>query len=203
MRVIAGSARGRALLGARGGRTRPIADRVKASVFDILAPRLEGATCLDLFAGTGAIGIEALSRGAAGAIFVESDRRMAQLIRRNLENCGLAASARVVCADVRRAARSMARRGERFDLVFVDPPYGLGLAPVALSLVSEGGIVREGGIVVVRHERKQEMPASCSNVMLVRQERYGDTVVSFYRCDGGGASRDGGGDRPGGRGIPG
>lgn len=180
MRVIAGKAKGKRLFGAPGMRARPITDRVKRSVFDILAPRIAGARCLDLFAGTGALGIEALSRGAALAVFVECDARMVAVIRRNLEETSLAGLARVMHADVRWAVRVLAGKEEPFDIVFLDPPYGHGLAPVALELVARHGIVKEDGIIVARHERRQEMPCLGANVTLVRQERFGDTVVSFY-----------------------
>ncbi|MGE5593616.1 MAG: 16S rRNA (guanine(966)-N(2))-methyltransferase RsmD [Betaproteobacteria bacterium] len=186
MRVIAGKAKGRRLFVASGMRARPITDRVKVSVFDILAQRLAGARCLDLFAGTGALGIEALSRGAAFALFVECDPRMVAVIRRNLEATSLVELANVMHADVRWAVRVLAGREGPFDVVFIDPPYRHGLAPVALELVARHRLVGEGGVVVVRHEWRQEMPHLCANVRLVRQERFGDTVVSFYELGGGG-----------------
>jgi len=187
MRVIAGKAKGRRLFAAPGMKARPITDRVKASVFDILAWRLAGARCLDLFAGTGALGIEALSRGAATAVFVECDPRMVGVIRRNLEATSLGELGNVMHADVRWAVRVLAGREGPFDVVFIDPPYGHGLAPVALELVARHGLVDESGVVVVRHERRQEMPHLCANLRLVRQEGFGDTVVSFYEpSDGGG-----------------
>ncbi|MEW5866158.1 MAG: 16S rRNA (guanine(966)-N(2))-methyltransferase RsmD [Bacillota bacterium] len=194
MRVIAGSAKGRMLFGARGMKARPITDNVKKSMFDILTPWLTGARCLDLFAGTGAIGIEALSRGAEWAVFIERDPRMVGVIKRNLEVTGFAPRARVLCGDVRWVVRVLARRGEVFDLVFMDPPYGHGLAPVTLGLVCQSKILGENGTIVARHEHKQEMPGSCANVNLVRQEVYGDTVVSFYRPGGGGEHQETGGD---------
>lgn len=194
MRVIAGSAKGRQLFVARGMKARPITDHVKKSMFDILAPRLPGARCLDLFAGTGAIGIEALSRGAEWAVFVECNPRMVGVIKRNLEVTGFTAHARVLCGDVRWMVRVLARRGEVFDLVFMDPPYGHGLALVALGLVCQSKILGENGIIVARHEHKQEMPGSCANVNLVRQETFGDTIVSFYRPEGEGEHQETGGD---------
>jgi len=183
-------------------RTRPATDRVKKSVFDILAPRIVGTRCLDLFAGTGALGIEALSRGACLAVFVECDARMVAAIRRNLEETSLSGQARVVHGDVRWAVRVLAGKEESFDLVFLDPPYGHGLAPLALELVARHGLARQDGIIVARHERRQEMPGHGANVKLVRQERFGGTVVSFYRVTGAsgedGPRVDGGGPADGG-----
>lgn len=175
-------------------KARPITDRVKKSMFDILAPRLPGARCLDLFAGTGAIGIEALSRGAEWAVFVECDPRMVRVIKRNLEVTDLVTRARVLCGDVRWVVRVLAREGQVFDTAFIDPPYGHGLAPVALGLVCQSKILRGNGIIVARHEHKQEMPGSCANVNLVRQETFGDTVISFYRREGRSEHQEAGGD---------
>ena len=120
MRVITGSARGRRLLELAGGETRPTADRVKEGVFNIIQFDIEGRRVLDLFAGTGQLGVEALSRGAAEAVFVEQRRDAARLVTENLKLTGLADRARVVNGD---ALSYLAGAGERFDIVFIDPPY--------------------------------------------------------------------------------
>lgn len=180
LRVIGGIAKGRRLLGAGGGRTRPIPDNVKKSLFDILAPYVPDSRCLDLFAGTGAIGIEALSRGARWVTFVECAPHMIRVILGNLDTTGLASQAGVIQGDVRRLVPALHRQEEVFHIIFVDPPYGHGLAPVTLSILSAHRILDSGGIIVTRHESRQEMPEVLGDLELSRQEKYGDTIISFY-----------------------
>lgn len=184
-----------------GRNTRPTTDRVKESVFGILGELLAGARVLDLFAGTGALGIEALSRGAVQAVFVEREPRAAGVLRENLRRTGLAGEARVLVRDVLAAlggARG-AEVGGPFDLVLLDPPYGTGLAGAALErLGSEGASLSDEALVMVEHSNHELPPDGVGTLRLVRRERYGETVVSFYRktagagagpCGGGEASR--------------
>ncbi len=180
LRVIGGVAKGRRLIGAGGGRTRPIPDNVKKSLFDILTPHLPDSTCLDLFAGTGAIGIEALSRGAEWVTFVECSPAMVRVIRSNLDVTGLASWAKVIQGDVRRLVPALCRQKEMFHIIFVDPPYGHGLAPVTLDTLSSHRLLDSDGIIVTRHESRQEMPEVFEDLELARREKYGDTIVSFY-----------------------
>lgn len=175
MRVIAGSAKGVRLRSARGLSLRPTADRVRQTIFDILGP-CEGARVLDLFAGTGAMGIEALSRGALAAVLVESDRRACALIEANLEVTKLRDRGRVVRAD---AVQFVAKAAPgRFDLAFLDPPYGRGLAFVTrlLARLSEGDWLRPGGTVVVEAEAGPiDIP---SGFRETRVRRFGRTQVT-------------------------
>jgi 16S rRNA (guanine966-N2)-methyltransferase len=180
LRVIGGTAKGRRLIGAGGGRTRPIPDNVKKSLFDILTPYIPDSKCLDLFAGTGAIGIEALSRGAQSVTFAECSPRMVKVIHSNLDVTGLASCARVIQGDVRRLVPALCRKGEVFHMVFVDPPYGHGLAPVTLEILSANRLLDSDGIIVTRHESRQEMPEEFEDFELTRREKYGDTIISFY-----------------------
>lgn len=180
MRVIGGVAKGRRLLGAGGGRTRPIPDNVKKSLFDILAPYIPGSRCLDLFAGTGAIGIEALSRGARWVTFVECAPKMVRVIQSNISTLGFDAQTKVIRGDVRRVVPALHRQEEVFHVVFVDPPYGHGLAPVTLDILSANKLLDSEGIIVARHESRQEMPEVFGDLELARQEKYGDTIISFY-----------------------
>ncbi len=180
LRVIGGIAKGRRLLGAGGGRTRPIPDNVKKSLFDILSFCVPNSRCLDLFAGTGAIGIEALSRGAQRVTFVECAPRMIRVILSNLEATGFSSQAGVMQGDVRRLVPALHRQGEMFDIVFVDPPYGHGLAPLTLDILLAHNVLESDGIIVVRHEIRQEMPEDFGDLELARQEKYGDTIISFY-----------------------
>lgn len=200
MRVIAGLARGRRLksgapprrgAGAGDRALRPTADRVKESLFSILeAGRLgaggplRGAFFLDLFAGSGAIGIEALSRGAAQATFVEINRGTCLAIRDNLTATGTAAGAGVICAPVDRALRILRRQRARFEFVFIDPPYEGGLAGNTLNMIGGTDVAAAGGAVIVEHSRRAALPEAAGRLRLIRRESYGDTVLSFYRNDG-------------------
>jgi 16S rRNA (guanine(966)-N(2))-methyltransferase RsmD len=180
LRVIGGIAKGRRLIGAGSGRTRPIPDNVKKSLFDILTPYIPDSRCLDLFAGTGAIGIEALSRGAEWVTFVECSPAMVKVIRTNLDVTGLASCAKVIQGDVRRLVPALCRQEEMFHIIFVDPPYGHGLAPVTLDILSAHRLLDSDGIIVTRHESRQEMPDASEELKFARREKYGDTIISFY-----------------------
>jgi len=196
VRVIAGSARGRRLKSGsaprnRGAGLRPTADRVRESLFSILeagrlgAGPLSGSAFLDLYAGTGSVGIEALSRGAARATFVESDRARCRLIAENLALTGLAAAAAVVCAPVARALPTLERRGSRCGFIFIDPPYEGGLAADTLNMIGRTGLLVAGGVVVVEHSRRAALPEAAGGLSRIRRESYGDTVLSFYVSVGG------------------
>jgi 16S rRNA (guanine966-N2)-methyltransferase len=182
LRVIAGEARGRPLRAPRGASTRPTADRVKESLFAILAGRLPGARVLDLYAGSGALAIEALSRGAAEAVLVERAPAALACIAENLERTGFATKARVLAMPVSRALAVLAQAEAHFDLVLMDPPYWQGLIVSTLEALTRGRIVQADDLVIVEHDRREEMPDALENLACVRREAYGDTALSFYRC---------------------
>ncbi len=182
-RVIAGSARG-VRLAAPGPGTRPLADRVKQTLFAVLEPELDGASVLDLFAGSGAGAIEALSRGAARAVLVEKDAGAARVIAENLRRAAVAERARVVRRDV--GAWLTATDGAAaaleapFDIVLVDPPYADTDALVhALGLV--GPWLAAGGVVVAKHFWRDAPPATVGLLASVRERRFGETSLTFYR----------------------
>ncbi|HZO80617.1 MAG TPA: 16S rRNA (guanine(966)-N(2))-methyltransferase RsmD [Candidatus Binataceae bacterium] len=162
MRVIAGEAHGRRLRAPRGLETRPATARVRASIFSRLAARTElaGARVLDLFAGSGSLGLEALSRGARHAVFVDSSRAAAAAIRDNLRTLGLAERAEVIVAGVERALAHLRARGARFDLVFIDAPYRHDISEAVLALLAAGGLLEAGAWVVVRQAARAPRPAS-------------------------------------------
>jgi len=181
MRVIGGECKGRRLAPVKGLSTRPTSDKVREAVFDILQGRFPCARALDLFAGTGAMGIEALSRGAFEACFVDSDGAAIAVIHRNLDACGLEGRAKVLKRDVRGALRLLAGRGGGFDLIFIDPPYASSLAGEALREIDGLGLLSPGGTVVVESSKRTLMPDTGLRKMeLVDQRSYGDTLVSFY-----------------------
>lgn len=176
MRVIAGRLRGRRLRVPRDG-VRPTSDRVRESLFARL-PDLAGVRVLDLYAGTGALGIEALSRGAARAVFVERAGPSLDCLRANLEGLELRELSRVVRGDVPTAVLRLGRTGERFDLVFLDPPYASDEAPRALRALLEAGVLADGAEVVLERSRRHPVPA-VAGIVPVDERRYGDTLVTW------------------------
>jgi 16S rRNA (guanine(966)-N(2))-methyltransferase RsmD len=185
MRVIGGHDRGRRLLAPRGLRTRPTADRVRETLFDVLGPAVTGARVLDLFAGTGAVGIEALSRGAARVVFVERDQAALRALRANLAALGASrAAARVVAGDVLRVLSDLGAAEGLFDLVFLDPPYATGLAARALATLAGGHVCRDGTEVVVQHSTRTVLPPVEGLAAHRRPRRFGDTALTFLRAEG-------------------
>ncbi len=180
LRVIGGEARGRKLSILKGKTVRPTADRVKESLFNILGERIIEAEVLDLFAGVGSLGIEALSRGAKRAVFVDKGAAAVRIIKKNLARLDFQARAEVYQEEAGRAVKWLGRRGEEFGLIFIDPPYGSDLAEKSLRKLTESCIVMGKGMVVVEHYRKRIMPAQAGKLRLVRDESYGDTSLSFY-----------------------
>ncbi len=182
MRIIAGSAKKRLLKVHPGWKGRPTADRIKESLFNILGNLVVDSNFLDLFAGTGSIGIEALSRGACGAVFIEKDPRAAGTIIENLKNCGLETGSRVIAGDVHRVLESIAgKKGKSFDIVFLDPPYDRGFEAPVIRKVLELGLLAPGGLVVAESSKRTGPPGEIMGLKLVRREKYGDTMISFYR----------------------
>jgi 16S rRNA (guanine(966)-N(2))-methyltransferase RsmD len=181
LRVIAGSAKGRKLKRVPGEGTRPIADRVKESLFSILGADIEDARVLDLFAGTGGVGIEALSRGAAQAVFVESDRQAVNTIRENLQHTDLAQFARVIRSDVFIFLRNAPREGEAFDYVHVAPPQYHELWSRTLKLLDQRPAwVNPDGVVCVQIDPREYAAQTLANLALVDQRRYGSTLLCFF-----------------------
>lgn len=180
MRVIAGTAKGTRLYGARGYRVRPVIDRVKESLFDMLAGGIEGERVLDLFAGVGSLGIEALSRGGSEAVFIEQHRRTADSIRDNLERAHLAGRARVYAA---RLPAGLARTGGRFGLIFVDPPFRIDarLLDELFHRVVERGLLEPGGVLVYRGSPRSGYEPREEGLSLVERRGYGDSIISLYR----------------------
>lgn len=180
MRIIGGSARGRVLRAPRGEGTRPTRDRVRQSVFDVLGQRTDGLAVLDLFAGSGALGLEALSRGAARAVFVERAPAALEVLRRNVATLGFEDRATI------RRADALAPGGlpGPFDLVFADPPYALGAGAVLEALAAApGGLLAPGARVVLEHGRRETLPDRAGRLVREDARRYGETVVSFFRAD--------------------
>lgn len=179
MRIIAGAFKGRRLAPVKG-RTRPTAAKVREAVFNILGPAVDRVRVLDLFAGTGALGIEAMSRGAVAAVFVEDHPEAVKALRRNLEDLGLQGQTKVWPLPVTAALKKLAGQGERFGLVFLDPPYGGGKAAAALQILASLELLSAGAHVVVEHGRRETLPAESGHLRRTELRRYGDTQVAFY-----------------------
>jgi len=185
MRVIAGECKGRHLHAMIGQGTRPTADRVKESVFNILGPFFAGGAVLDLFAGTGALGIEALSRGVGFAHFIEKDPQAVQMVRENVKRCGFEDKCSIWKDDAQRAIARLASLEQRFDLVFLDPPYRYLLVPSMIDQLQQRGLLSEGATIVSEHDSKVELPGQILQFTRFRLNQYGSTSVSFYHQGGG------------------
>ena len=180
MRVIAGKYRGRRLKGPEGLEMRPTGDRLKESLFGILSPVLPAAIVLDCFSGTGAIGIEALSRGAKQAVFIESLGTHCRLISENLKICGIASGARVIKEDVFGALRTLGRAEFQADVIFFDPPYDFQPYKDLLEIVFSRGLIVPSAPVIIEHWRKAALPEEGQNYRRTRVVRQGDQCLSFY-----------------------
>lgn len=186
MRVISGSARGRKLKSPKSDETRPIMDRVKTALFDILAPDINGIRVLDLFAGTGAVGIEALSRGAEAATFIELSPDAWRLVRENLALTHLSDRAEVLRADAFVFLQQAAAANRRFDLVYVAPPQYEGLAARALSQLDATPLTEPDGLVIVQldpQERADLDTLPLQRLQKYDERRYGSTLLLFYTHD--------------------
>lgn len=179
MRIIAGRFRGRSLAVPKSRALRPTADRVREAVFSILGGRVVGSRVLDLFAGTGALGLEALSRGAACAVFVDYHRSSVALIRSNLERCQVKPSeAHLMCLTVPSAVARLETQGRRFDLIFMDPPYGHGWVGKTLALLDP--IAAPEALIIAEHHVKDDIPEVLPPWHVIDQRSYGTVCVTFY-----------------------
>ena len=176
MRVITGSARGRRLITPEGLDTRPTTDKVKEAICSSLQFDFPGANVLDLFAGSGQMAIEALSRGARRATFIDADQRAIECIRQNVKNCRFADSSVILRSD---AASFLQRNHEKFDIAFLDPPYRHDTLQQILPLLAEN--MQENGIIVCEHEPECNLPQTILHFDLQKQKKYGKIIISVYR----------------------
>lgn len=181
MRVIAGSAKGARLKVPRGNAVRPTSGRVKGALFNILGARVIKTAVWDLYAGSGAIGIEALSRGAAESVFVEKNRQHLAMIKENLAHTGLAGRSRLIGLDAHQALQLLSREGKKADLIFLDAPYQETSVPQALKAIESACLLREGGLLVLElFARSRLWPEKQPHV---DQRKYGDTVLAFIEAE--------------------
>jgi len=164
----------------QGRRIRPTSDRVREAIFDILGPVWTFQRVLDLFAGTGSLGIEALSRGAQEVVFVEQGKGALTILRGNLKALELKSRSWILPLTAKRGIAVLGERGEAFDLIFMDPPYGKGLGEKTIEEIARRGILNPTGVIVTEHSSKEEIIPPLG-LVLSQQRRYGDTTVSFFQ----------------------
>ena len=183
MRVIAGSARGRRLVAPTGNATRPTADRVKEALFSILhsLDTLDDARVLDLFAGSGALGIEAVSRGARSAVFIEQSAPALKALSSNLEVCGFTPQATVMGCNVTRGLAQLVRNKAQFDLIFLDPPYHGAL--YLETIMALAGLVTEHTVLVAESASKNPLPDRIGQFVCISRRTYGDTMLEFFTTE--------------------
>lgn len=185
VRVIGGEARGRRLALPKKGEIRPTSDFVREALFNILGPQ-DGKSWLDIYAGTGAVGLEALSRGAARAVFIESSRSCCEALKTNIEKCGFSQKAEVLEMTAEQGLKLLAGRGRKFDVIFADPPYSKGLAGAVPGIVEESGISLTGGMLIIQHSSRERLEIDCGAWNASDARKYGDTEITILiRANGG------------------
>lgn len=179
MKIISGTAKGRYIHFPADSKARPTTDRIKGSLFDILSS-VNGKRFLDAYAGSGSVGIEALSRGAAYAAFIEKDERLSGYIKKNLSACGFDVNYNIFTNEVTKVVSALLNKRERFDIVFADPPYEEGLVAETIKCFARKPLFEKDGFVVIQHSRRERI--NCSEMdfgHVFDERRYGDTVLSF------------------------
>lgn len=179
MRIISGRYKGKKLHSVRGLIIRPTADRLRESIFNILSHGVLNAVVLDLFAGTGALGMEALSRGAESAVFVDNNPGALSVIRRNIISCSFDKQAHIIKWDIKKNLNCLKSAGAVFDLVFMDPPYNRGMVKPALFNLEQTGSLKKGARIVVEHSPLESIPDPVFMFEIEDRRKYGKTLVSF------------------------
>ena len=187
MRVIAGIYKGRRLKTLEGLSVRPTSDRLRETLFNILAPRIEEARFADVCAGSGAIGIEALSRGARHVTFIESSLKAARIISDNLRNCGIREGYRVINRDALRALKNLEKA--QFDVIYFDPPYDSEIYTPVMWLIAKQDLLAEGGVLIVEHRRQTPLLPNYDRLRPYRQVAQGESLLTFFGVEAAGGSR--------------
>ncbi|MBP3964536.1 16S rRNA (guanine(966)-N(2))-methyltransferase RsmD [Paenibacillus lignilyticus] len=183
MRVIAGTAKGRTLKAVPGKNTRPTTDKVKEAIFSMIGPFFDGGFVLDLFAGTGGLGIESLSRGMDRAVFVDLDGGSIEVIKQNVQAAGVAEQAEIYRTEAVRAVKALAKRGLKFELVFLDPPYRMKEMDSLMNELAERDLLGTDATIVVEHDADHVYPETMEVFRQIRHSKYGDTAVTIYRYE--------------------
>ena len=178
MRIISGVVGGRKLRTLAGLNTRPTSDKVKGAIFSVLGPKVRGARVLDLFAGSGALALEALSRGAEFALAVDKSGEACEIIKANSRELGLLEKMRISCGDGLTCLKGLT---EQFDLMFLDPPYRQELASKCLEILSSGNYLSNNGVIILETSREEEIPVEIGKISLRKRSSYGDTVIWYFQ----------------------
>lgn len=181
MRVVSGVCKGRPLKAVPGTGTRPTTDKVKESIFNMIGPYFDGGIVLDLFAGSGGLGIEALSRGMDKAVFVDRDFKANQTIKGNLELCKFTDQSEVYKNDAERALKALAKREIRFDLIFLDPPYKKQKLVDLMEEIHKNRLLSDLGCIVCEHDHEFELPERVADLVVTRKETYGISSITIYK----------------------
>ena len=177
MRIIAGELKGRRLMTPSDNRVRPTTDKVKEAVFSMVAGYLPGSVVVDLFAGTGNLGLEAISRGAARAYFVDKDRTSISMVRENVKHCKVEDRSVILWSDFKSVFKKI---NDKVDVIFLDPPYSAGYMEECFSIIAESEILEEDGRIVAEHSSAETLPEEMSGMVLIKSKRYGKISVSIY-----------------------
>lgn len=180
MRIITGDFKGRRLEMPVGKDIRPTTEKVKEAIFSIIAGNIPGAVCVDLFAGTGNLGLEALSRGAEKCYFADNSRESLNLIKRNIEMCRAEEWSVVIPGDYERTLTRLGERGEKIDIFFLDPPYREGLYEKCFELIREYDLLAEEGIIVAEHGEREPLPEEIEGYIVLKQKNYGSIAITIY-----------------------
>ncbi len=180
MRIIGGQAKGIRLKSLKDNNTRPTSDRVKESIFNILAVKIHDATVLDLFSGTGNLGLESVSRGASRAYLIEHNKMASKIIQENIDKTKFNNSVELITNDVFKAIKHLRTIGEEFDIIFMDPPYCKGFIIPTIESIFLNKLLKANGTIVVEHDTKDNIPDNIEDFKKFRQKKYGNTMVSFF-----------------------
>ena len=180
MRITGGEARGKLIPVQKGTLVRPTPDRVRESFFNIIST-IAGKSFLDIFAGSGIVGLEALSRGATNVVFIEKDPRIAETLKNTINKTGFALKTEIIAAPAMKAIEALVFRGERFDIIFADPPYNKGMAGESLGFINLEKLMAKDALFVLQHSKKEVIgQLQTAPLLLMDQRKYGDTVLSFF-----------------------
>ncbi|MGM9532539.1 16S rRNA (guanine(966)-N(2))-methyltransferase RsmD [Intestinibacter sp.] len=183
LRVISGKARGLKLNTPKNEDVRPTTDRVKESLFNIINFDIMDSNVLDLFAGTGSLGIECLSRGASKCVFVDKSKESMSIVKSNIKKARVENESITMNIDFKSAILSLSNKGEKFNIIFMDPPYYKNMFEDALSMVDQNNLLEEDGVIVVEHDTKDSFPENIGRLYKSRDKKYGKTTLTFYKME--------------------